>query len=314
MNAPQTQDRSARRTLPASTVTCTQRRQALRATVLAASLVAATGAQALDVEAGDYTALPAGTNLGLVYFQHAERDALYAKGNRVPIQARLDSDVVILRGVHYMEVGGYTIDPQFLLPMGKLKAKDDLAPVLGDGSGVGDLIVGGTVWFNKPSEKTHLGLTTFVTLPTGTYDHNKALNLGENRWKLLFQLGLITPLTSTLTLDAVTDVQLHGRNNDYGAASQTLKQKPLYQTQGWLRYHLSPAADLRLGLSHVVGGKTQIDGVDQDNRTSTSKFALGGSYFVTPTTQLLATYGRDISVREGLKESNRFQLRLLQIL
>lgn len=269
-------------------------------------------AAAIDVDAGDYTPLPAGTNLGLVYYQHAERDKLYADGERLPIKAGLDSDVGIIRGVHFMEIGGHIVDPQFLLPFGKLEAKDDLA-ALGDASGVGDLILAATVWFTKPTDKTHFGITPFLFLPTGKYDNESALNLGENRWKFILQAGFITPVTEKLTMDLIADAQVHGENDDYGAASQTLKQEPLFQFQGWLRYHLTPAADLRFGLSHVSGGETRIDGLDQDNRVSTSKFSFGGSYFLSPTTQVMATYGRDISVREGFKESNRFNLRLLQV-
>lgn len=287
--------------------------QPLRAlTALAAATLFTLPAQAVDVDAGDYTALPAGTNLGLVYYQHASRDKLYAGGNQVPINPRLDSDVGILRGVHYMDIGGLIVDPQFLLPFGKLRAKDDIA-ALGSNSGLADLILAATVWFNKPTEKTHFGITPFLFLPTGQYDRNDPLSLGENRWKFALQAGYITPLSDKLTLDLVGDFTIFGKNDDFGAAGQTMKQKVQYQFQGFLRYNLSPATDLRLGLSHVTGGETEVDGVDQGNRLSTSKFQIGAAHFVGPTTQLLATYGRDLSVREGFKENNRFNFRVLQI-
>lgn len=53
----------------------------MRALALAASMLCASGASAMDVDAGDYTALPAGTNLGLLHYQHAERNRLYANGS-----------------------------------------------------------------------------------------------------------------------------------------------------------------------------------------------------------------------------------------
>lgn len=290
-------------------------RHSLAAVVSLVGSLASLPAQAVDVDAGDYTALPAGTNLGLVYYQHASRDKLYAGGDRVPVNVRLDSDIGILRGVHYMDIGGYIVDPQFLLPFGRLKAKDELPAILGEGkgSGVADLILAATVWFNKPNEKTHFGITPFLFVPTGQYDRNDPLSLGEHRWKFALQAGYITPLSESVTLDVVGDFTLFGKNNDFGPASQTLKQKVQYQVQSFLRYNFSQATDVRFGLSYVTGGKTEVDGVDQDNRLSTSKFQFGGSHFIGPKTQLLATYGRDISVRNGFKENNRFNLRVLQI-
>lgn len=284
-----------------------------RALVFTAAVSAVSGAHAVDVDAGDYTALPAGTNLGLLYFQHAQRDKLYSAGDRVPINPGLDSDVGILRGVHFMDIGGFIVDPQFLLPFGKLKGKDDLS-ALGSGSGTADLILAATTWLvNDAKARTYFGITPFLFLPTGTYDRNKSLNLGENRWKFALQGGYITGLTDAITMDLIGDVTVFGENDDFGPTSQTLKQKSQFQGQAYLRYNINPGFDLRAGLSYTAGGETKVDGVSQNDRLATSKFTLGGSYFVGPKTQVMVNYGQDIKVRQGLKESGRINLRLLQI-
>lgn len=285
-------------------------------TALAAATVAAFGiatpARAVDVDAGDYTALPPGTNLLLLYSQYATRDKVYANGDRAPGNHKLDSTIGILRGVHYMDIGGYTVDPQFLLPFGKLKAKDDIA-ALGSNSGLADLILAATVWFNKADAKEHFGITPFVILPTGQYDKNDPLSLGENRWRFALQAGWIKPLTGKLTMDLVADFQLHGKNDDFGPLSRTRKQKPLYEVQGFLRYGIGAGSDLRLGMQHIAGGENEIDGVDQNDRQSLTKMSIGTSTFISPTQQILATYGRDLSVRNGFKEQNRLNLRYLLI-
>jgi hypothetical protein len=280
--------------------------------VAAATASAAPSAHAVDVDAGDYTTLPAGTKLGLLYLQHATRNKLYANGNQVPINAQLDSDVGILRGVWNMEVGGLIMAPQVLLPFGKLKGKNDTA-ALGSESGVGDVIFALPVWFTKPGGKEHFGVGAYLFLPTGSYDKNKALNLGEHRVKFTPQFGWITPLSDSVTFDLIGDFTLFGKNNDAGAAGQTLKQTPQFQLQSWLRYNFSATTDMRFGLSQVSGGETKLDGVKQDNRQSTLKFSLGGSHFFSPTTQFVAAYGQDIKVKNGFKENGRLNLRLLQI-
>lgn len=275
--------------------------------------VAAQQAQAVDVDAGDYTALPAGTNLAILYAQHAERDALYAQGKKAPINARLDSNVGIARGVHYMDIGGYIVDPQFLLPFGQLEAKGDLS-ALGKGSGVGDLILAATVWVvNQPKTNTYFGITPFLFLPTGGYDKNKALNLGENRWKLALQGGFITGLTDKLLLDVIGDVTVYGKNSEFGASNASMKQDASFQLQTFLRYNLTPALDLRAGLSYTTGGETKVNGVAQNDEARNSKMTLGAAYFVRPTTQLIFNYGRDLSVHNGFKESNRLNFRILQV-
>jgi hypothetical protein len=68
-----------------------------------------------------------------------------------------------------------------------------------------------------------------------------------------------------------------------------------------------------MSVSQLIGGETRLDGVSQSDRQSTSKFNVGTAFFVADKTQLVATIGRDISVRNGLKENARVNLRLLQI-
>lgn len=282
------------------------------AAVLCATL-AAPQAHAVDVDAGDYTALPAGTNLAMLYYQYATRDGLYAQGNKAPMNAGLDSHVGILRGVHFTEIGGYIVDPQFLLPFGRLEGKDDLS-ALGSASGVGDLILAATVWLvNRPQTGTYFGITPFVYAPTGNYDHDDALNLGENRWKFALQAGFITKLSDKVSLDLIGDFTLYGKNDEFGPSKATMKQKPSMQFQGHLRYHMSDSWDLRAGLSHSIGGETELAGVDQGDRLRTTKVSVGTGWFMAPDLQLLVNYGRDISVRNGLREDDRLNLRVLKV-
>lgn len=284
-----------------------------RGAALALGLALGLPAHAMDVDAGDYTALPPGTNLGLLYYQHAERTELYSDGDTVLNDAKLKSDVGILRGVHFMDIGGYTVDPQFLLPFGQLDAGGQIS-ALGNESGVADLILAATVWLhNDPKNKTYFGITPFLFLPTGSYDHNSVLNLGENRWKAVLQAGYITPLSEKFTLDLIGDVTWYGENDEFGPAKATLQQDLSYQAQAWLRYHLTDATHLALLYSHVWGGETEVNGMEQDDRLSTGKVALSVGHFFDPSLQGLATLGQDVSVDNGFKEDWRLNLRMLKV-
>lgn len=270
-------------------------------------------ALAVDVDAGDYTALPAGTNLAMIYYQNASRNELYSGGDKVSGDFSLASDVGILRGVHFTEIGGYIVDPQFLLPFGKLDAGKDIA-ALGEESGVGDLILAATVWLvNKPEDNTYFGITPFLYLPTGTYDNEEGLNLGENRYKFVLQAGYITNLTDDIALDLVADVMLYGENDEFGAAKQTMEQEASFQLQAFLRYTMNPGWDFRVGLSQTFGGETEVDGIKKDDAPEVTKMSVGTTYFISPSIQLLATYGRDLSVENGFSEDNRLNLRVLKV-
>jgi hypothetical protein len=290
-------------------------KRALSTWLIGSGLAIAAGtAQAIDIDAGDYTALPEGTNVGLIYAQHAERNSLHANGNQVPGNNGLDSDIGILRLIHFTKIGGYTVDPQLLLPFGKLNGAGDMSTPLGQGSGTAGLILAATVWtINEPENKRYLGITPFLIAPTGTYDAVKALNLGENRWKYALQVGFIQGVGDKLSFDLAADVTSYGTNDHANIAGQSLTQAASYQVQGFMRYALSPTWDLRGGLSRTHSGETKLDGTGQGNVATIDKLQLGTAVFVGPKTQLLATWGRDLSVDNGFKESSRVNLRLLQV-
>ena len=68
-----------------------------------ASLVA-TPARALEVTAGDYEVYPAGVNIGLLYYQHADRSDLYVNGTKVSSDFKLKSDIGLLRYIRPMKL------------------------------------------------------------------------------------------------------------------------------------------------------------------------------------------------------------------
>lgn len=285
--------------------------------VLASSIILSfsSSVYAVDVDAGDYVPAPAGTDLALLYLQHATSNSLRSQDQRVPGDNRLNTDIGIFRAVHFMKIGGLIVDPQILLPFGYVGGKGDMSTPLGSTNGVGDPILAATVWVqNNPVEKTYTGITPYIYVPVGSYDSNRALNLGENRWRYNLQVAHVRPLGDKFSLDLIGDATFYGKNTEFGLAKQTLEQKTQYQAQAWLRYHLSDTSDLRFGLSKTIGGETTVAGVAQNDRKSTSKFSLGGAVFVAPKVQVIGLWGRDIAVENGFKESSRINVRLLFLL
>jgi hypothetical protein len=268
------------------------------------------GVMALDTDADDYVASPAGTNLALLYFQHVQREALYANGDRVAGNSGLDSDTGILRVVHFTKIGDYVVDPQFILPFGHERATND-ASSLGSASGLGDLILAATTWvINDEKANTYLGITPFLFLPTGTYDRNRPMNWGENRWKLTLQSGYQRGITDKVSIVFIGDATFFGDNSDFGSTGATLRQDTLYQAQFYVRYTWSEKIDSFVGYSYLGGGASSINGAGQNDRQRETKFSIGGGYNFTPELELFGAYGQDISMANGFKESHRVNLRL----
>ncbi|VFT74956.1 QbdB protein [Klebsiella aerogenes] len=123
------------------------------------------------------------------YFTYATRDSFTPTGGgELKQETGLDSFVSIFRYVHYMDVGGFTVAPQVLLPYGRLYNGSLNGVRLDSASGLGDPILAAPVWLvNNPS--TTFAIVPYLYLPAGSYDAGRTLNVGENRWKFDLQLG-----------------------------------------------------------------------------------------------------------------------------
>ena len=288
--------------------------------VLAAgSFIRPFDARAIETEGGDYTALPDGANAFVIYGQYANRNASYAGGSRQPGSPKLESEVGIARYLHVVRIDDrWTVDPQVLLPFGRLKPGADLSAV-GSNSGVGDAILAAAFKYKiDPAAGEVFGFTPYLYLPTGSYDKDKVLNLGENRWKVALQAAYTRPLAAQWRMDAIGDVTFNGNNTDCraacgSAAGATLKQDPLYSGQFYLRYDPAPAWSTAVGVIHSWGAESKVNGVSIDNRLNTTSVKLTAGYFAAPNLQLMATVARDVHVRNGLRENARLNLRALYL-
>jgi len=278
-------------------------------------LLWAASAAAVTIDDGDYAYLPDGSKFGVVYVQHFEGRGLYAKGQQVASNARLSADVVMLRGVWFLDWGNdYGVVPQFLQPMGTVRTGGALAGADAT-NGMGDLVLVCPLHLIKdPTGRDAFALTPWLWLPTGHYDRNNALNpFAENRWKFAAQAGRIWKVSEAVSFELLGDVTVYGKNDDFGPAGATLRQHPLRELQAHTRYFLTPGTFVGGMVAHVWGGETQVNGIHLDDRQSLTKvlFTLAG--FVTPDVQLMLSVGRDVAIRTGVREDSRVNFRFLRV-
>ncbi len=278
---------------------------------LACAAVAGTACAAqIATDPGDYAALPPGVDLGIVYYQHTEHNAFYSGGDRVSGPFKLKTDIGLLRYVHFTKVGDYVIDPQIIVPFGSVSLKE---PASQSSSGVGDPLLGGTLWLvNRPEQKQWFGVSAFASVPVGQYEAARGgVNVGQNRWKGIFHAGYVTALGNDFMLDVILETAVFGKNDNY--AGQTLKQDESFSAQAHLRYLVSPTTHWALSYFHDIGGETRLNGVAQHDRANNNRLLATFATFVAPDIQLQLQGGQSVHTENGWKESSRLNLRLVKV-
>lgn len=263
---------------------------------------------------GDYSPLPAGLDLAILYMQHTEHEDFYASGNEISDLAgieKLTTDIGLLRWVHFIDIGGYIFDPQVIIPFGKV-ALDTTGGTISS-SGVGDPLVGGTMWvYNNTETKQAFGLTGLISIPIGKYDGDTGpVNIGENRWKLITQAAYVTPLTETFSLDLIAEYTFFGENDDFYSASKD--QDDQYGVQLHLTKTFTPSTSASLSYYHDFGGETSLNGVKQNDKLNNSSFNVTLTHFIQPDIQMMLEYGRSIDTYNGFFETDRINLRFVKI-
>ncbi|MBT0729214.1 transporter [Rosenbergiella nectarea] len=282
--------------------------------LMAASLFSSYG-HAVDVNTGDYDALPSGTNLAMVYLQYSEANDYYQQGKRQ--DGYLRTEMSITRLIHYTDINGMLVDPQILLPYGSVRGASVNGQSLGNATGFGDPIVGATFWVvNQPQAGyvgRYVGITPLLTLPLGNYDRHKAINIGENRYKFDLQLGWVEPLYKQLSLELFQDSVFYGHNNDAGSGNQTLKQHPTYELQTNLRYDFTRTQKMAVGYALYTGGRQHLDGDYNQTKTASQQARIEYQQLFAGHFQVSTQLIHDFDVKSGYKKDTGMNLRLLYL-
>lgn len=281
----------------------------------AAGIFMNVGAEAIEINPGDYEQFPSGATIGLLYYQFGQGNESYVRGNRTASDTKLDTNVGLIRLLHVYEIApNVTIDPQFIIPVGAISTGGVLAP-LGSPGGVGDVILTAPIKFKLDTEfKDVFAITPFLIAPTGTYDENRPLNFGANRWQGILQTAYVKHFNPVWSFDFIADVSFYSDNNRFNLGGVgKLSQAPQYELQGYLRYKINPALEVAGGFGGRIGGNQTFQQASLRNSQGTSYGRLAVAYFPEPTFQVQAMIGRDLTVENGIKQATFIQLRLAKI-
>jgi hypothetical protein len=276
------------------------------AALLAAAILAAPTARAQDDGPRVYQLTPKGAQAWTGF-------AVVKRGNEEPEVGTvipgsdIDTDLVILRYVTTLSLGGRQFAPFVILPAGRTKfsINDGVTPPASS-SGFGDLQVGGVLGLIgspalSPADYARFkpgfsaGLFAKVYFPTGAYSAAKPVNLGSNRHA--FQIGLPTGFAwgtsyrdpRLTTLEVFPTLTVYADNDDPYGADRSSKDT-LFSVEGHLTHNLDPPPWLSADLLYRRGGETTTDGVAAGD--ATHGWSAGGSvgWVLDPRATLILTY------------------------
>jgi hypothetical protein len=247
---------------------------------------------------------PAGSRLLSVYGEFARGNASFDPGSVTP-GTEIHVDGGIFEYSHGLGLHGHAVVLDVTLPVGAARGSVEAAGATRSytSSGVGDLQISGTFGLvGSPAlpEKEYeeyrpgfaLSVLSRVYVPTGAYERNAPVNLGQNRWAL--QLGLPSAyyLGHSFNDPALTSFELlpsviwYGDNNEPAQGSHS-SQSPLLQLEAHITHNLNRSLWVSVDAILMQGAETATDGVSDHNRQRS--LDLGATLSVAVSDALSAT-------------------------
>jgi hypothetical protein len=134
--------------------------------------------------------------------------------------------------------------------------------------------------FEEYRPTTTVGVSFTVTAPTGSYNANKLLNLGTDRWSFKPEIALSQPFGSEQKwqCDLYAHAYFFTDNTSYHGV-EVLRQQPLPGLEGHVSYFFVHNAWASIDTLYSFRGETVVNGVKQND--AQTNFALGSEVNVS---------------------------------
>jgi hypothetical protein len=225
--------------------------------------------------------------------------------------ASLNLEQGMIDYTHYFSLFQRLTWAQAAVPLAGLGGSVAGTNVHGSTAGAGDssyqfgiLLKGGPALtaqqFDDYKPVTSLGLSLTITAPTGSYQSNRILNLGSDRWSFKPEVALDHPFGAgqKWELDVYGNVSFYTDNASY-RGKQVLGQHPLAGVEGHISYSFNDRVWASLDTRYSFGAITFLNGVSQNN--AQQNFVLGSELNISlnPQNSLILEFARAIVHQNG---------------
>lgn len=231
--------------------------------VLSISLVAHA-----ETDPRDYAAIAPTKSNSIVTLGYARAVSTSDAGN-------LSQTVGILRGLYLIKFGNLALIPfDAFMPMAEVTVYSQPTPpgffratgVVEHASGLADLTYLPTVAYVVPEGEgtsTTLAGSFYLTVPTGTYDSSKVVNIGNHRWAFQPQIAVAQRYKTSFTAEAVGYAVFYADNSAFQPPAmlplQTVKQNPTFGLDFHLAFNPNPTGWIAVSYYLASNGRSYFD-------------------------------------------------------
>lgn len=130
--------------------------------------------------------------------------------------------------------------------------------------------------FRTYQQKTIIGTSIVISVPTGLYYKDKRINLGSNRWAVKPEIG-VSKRFKHFYAEAYTGVWFY-TNNDEFLTSKTLKQQPVLSLQTHISYYFKNQMWIGVNGNWFNGGETLVDNISSGDLKD--NYRMGATFSV----------------------------------
>ena len=259
---------------------------------------------AIDLQPGEIKA-PAGTfNAAQMSYVYVEKGDKYTHGSKTSSTSNIKQNAFLLRLSHAFEINQIPAIVYAASSINHLENRDIPNAANTNSNGIGDTTLVFALWpYVDRAKEEYLGLATYLTLPTGEYDKNSAVNIGSNVYQTAFQAGYQRKLIDNVNWMSALDVVLAGDNNQF-LGNKKLEKDPLYNFQTGLQYVFNPTYSASVGYFYTVGGESTVNSIDQGNINKIHRYQLTGQGIYN-FGRLMLQYGSEFANENSYIEDHR---------
>lgn len=267
---------------------------------------------AIDLQPGEIRAPKPDIYLAQLSYQYSERGRQYVHGNQQRLDTQILSSQYLIRLAHSFEVADKTAFFYAQTAIGSIEPEKALSSQKGD-SGVSDTAFALGFWpYANHETKTYFGIGAYWFAPTGSYDHTRNFNMGENRYKGALQTGFQTALIGDLNWMNALDVVWSADNSNFGPKSANMAQQALYTAQSGLKYDINENFAVAANYYYTTGGETSVNGLDRNDATRLQRYQVSGIANFS-LGRVTLQYGGDIKTENGFREDQRVVIRYTKL-